>query len=305
MNNSEIFIHIGYHKTGTTFLQKLVFPLLKANLVMIPDVTYIAQSKNYDPKHFIEMLNNQYVVDKYDKTIMSQETLSGRGDGNPVWDKYLIAKRLHATFPGGKILIVIRNQFDYILSLYTFRVIKRGIEKRNLSDYLEDIFEKRLLNKLRYDELIKYYINLFGKESVLVLTYEQLVKDHNKFISKISQFINVENMVDCKNRKINKGTRNQRLVQTNRLLNHPVSITADFLRNKNILSQKKYFFFVNKYFKFKEIILNPVSKRLYGGSKNIELDNKWRKMIITAFKESNHNLADIIDINLSCYGYPW
>ena len=29
VNNSEIFIHIGYPKTGTTFLQRRVFPRLK------------------------------------------------------------------------------------------------------------------------------------------------------------------------------------------------------------------------------------------------------------------------------------
>ena len=119
-NFSDVFIHIGYHKTGTTYLQKHIFPTLNVNQILTPDVSYIAESKEYDPQKFLNIIGlstSSNAQNRYSKTIISQEVLSGRGDGNPKWDKYLIAKRLKQTFPNAKILIVIRNQFDYILSL--------------------------------------------------------------------------------------------------------------------------------------------------------------------------------------------
>lgn len=184
MNNledSQIFIHIGYHKTGTTFLQKRIFPELPVNLISQPDVTYLALCDNYDSWHFKKVLSQKCTWKGYNKTIISQETLSGRGDGNPIWDKFSIADRLYETFPDAKILIVVRNQLDFILSLYTYRVIDRGLERQNLSNYLEEKFEKRLKEKLKYHKLIEYYCTLFGREKVLVLAYEQLVEDSKSF----------------------------------------------------------------------------------------------------------------------------
>ena len=90
MDKLNIYIHIGYHKTGSTFLQQQIFPKLKINQVIQPDVTYLAESKDYLKDNYISILKKYGFRDNYKKTIISHEVLSGLADGNPKWNKYLI-----------------------------------------------------------------------------------------------------------------------------------------------------------------------------------------------------------------------
>ena len=262
ISNTEMLIHIGHHKAGSTFLQKKIFPLIPANLIMAPDVTYIAESKDYKPQQFIENME-QYFTSSLDKTILSQEVLSGRGDGNLMWDRLLIGQRLKQTFPNAKVLIVIREQLDYILSLYTFRVIQRGLERQNLSDYLEEKFEKRLMPKLRYYGLVKSYIELFGADNVLVLPYEQLVENSEAFVREIFEFMDIETIPEFTNSKVNKGIRDSRIVLANRIVNCPISATIDFLRRNKMLTQKQFVLLAKCYFKLKSIVLNSWTEKVF------------------------------------------
>jgi hypothetical protein len=306
MNNPELFIHIGYPKTGTTFLQQRVFPKLKVNQILSPGVDYIAESRNYEPEHFIDLLNSQGNLRGYNKTIISQETLSGRSDGNPIWDSHLMAQRLKQTFPEAKIIIVIRNQLDYILSLYTFRVVKRGLQRRSLDDYLTHVFTKGLCAKLQYDRLIEYYLRLFNKSNVLVLAYEQLKEDGHKFVNDILNFMNINSVVNYDLQKENVGVRHRHIILAHRLFNYPYSITVDSLAKKNLISTENYIWFAERYYRLKRRLVAPLFQKL--GSKTaqrIELDDAWKKQLVLAFKESNHKLGSLIEIDLSKYGYIW
>jgi len=89
--SSPVYIHIGYHKTGSTFLQKRVFPFLDANYFKLLDATYLATSQSYDPQQFINVLSQACTIEEGKPTIISQETLSGRGDGDPIWNQFTIA----------------------------------------------------------------------------------------------------------------------------------------------------------------------------------------------------------------------
>jgi hypothetical protein len=306
MKTCEVFIHIGYHKTGTTFLQRKIFPKLGIGQLMQPDVRYIAESQDYDPKRFISMLSHRDGLDSYDRVILSQETLSGRADGNPTWNQYLIADRLKGTFPNAKILVVIRNQPSYILSLYSYRVVVRGLERQDLSGYLRKRFESNLREKLQYDKLIEHYINLFTEEGVLVLAYEQLVEDHNKFVGNILGFMNIDAAIDYDPRRVNEGTLNSQVILTNRLFNNPVSVAIDFLRKRHLLSQERCTHLRNRYFHVKRAVVNPVLRKVFGKStQTVDFDEEWKRHILSAFREGNHRLANFIDVDLPGCGYPW
>ena len=71
----------------------------------------------------------------------TQEWLSGSAEGNPIWPWKRAAKKLKEAFPEAHVLIVLREQLDYILSIYAFRVLIRGLEHRDLNQYLNDIFD--------------------------------------------------------------------------------------------------------------------------------------------------------------------
>lgn len=133
MWNDRIFLHVGLHKTGSTFLQRRIFPQLQANLNIQQDMSYLATSDNFNPDVFHKIIQAGFETTDHQATIISQEALSGRSDGNPMWDPYLIAERLKRSFPDGRVILIFRDQRDYILSLYAFRVVRRGFERRTLS----------------------------------------------------------------------------------------------------------------------------------------------------------------------------
>lgn len=306
MLSSEYYIHIGYHKTGTTFLQTQVFPAIPVNLLLMPDIVPIARRNHFDPDRFRQHLGNQAAGSVHARTIISQETLSGRGDGNPIWDPHLIAKRLQQTFPNAKILIVIRNQFDYILSLYAFRVVRRGLEHRTLDGFLA-LKQDWLCQKLQYDLLIGDYVRLFGRERVLVLPYELLVEDESTFVRRIATFFDHTKPILYRSQKVNPSTRNGRLIRAHRLLNTPFSIPVETLRRQNLLSQKQYTTMANRYFFLKKMLINPLLEHWLGQHQPepLVLSPAWREQLLPGFQASNHRLAAKIDINLQAYHYPW
>ena len=303
---SPVYLHIGYHKTGSTFLQKRVFPFLDTNYFKSLDATYLATSHSYDPHQFINFLGQACTIEEGKPTIISQETLSGRGDGDPIWNQFTIAERLYQTFPHAKILIVVRNQLEYILSLYTMRVVNRGLERLCLSDYLTQKFEARLRGKLQYDALVNRYTSLFGFTNVLVLPYEQLAVDSADFVSQVLGFFDVTQSHKFEHAKENVGIRNERIVQINRYINYPISVIIDFLRKYKIMSPRYYSLFANGYFLLKRLTLNAFLGKFMDPNDNVvDFSPEWKKEIIGAFKEGNHRLADVMDQDIAQYGYPW
>ncbi|MCA9926571.1 MAG: sulfotransferase, partial [Anaerolineales bacterium] len=240
------------------------------------------------------------------RTVISQETLSGRGDGSPIWDPHRIAKRLYMTFPNAKILIVIRNQFDYILSLYAFRVVRRGLEYRSLDEFLT-LKQDQLRVKLQYDRLIGDYVRLFGKDRILVLPYEAMAADAAAFVQNVLDFFDCgQQPVQLSPQRENVSTRNGRYLQTSRLINAPFAHAADLLLQKKIISQKKYTYLATRYFGVKKRLINPLLERqLDPSSPPLDIPLTWKSQLAPIFQSSNRRLTSLVDFNLQQYRYPW
>ena len=63
-----------------------------------------------------------------------------------------------------------------------------------------------MVNKLRYDKLVDYYVNLFGKENVLVLPFEK-ISNKSEFLGSLYSFISVGELEHpvCKDITYNKS----------------------------------------------------------------------------------------------------
>jgi len=303
VDNTEIFIHIGYHKTGTTFLQANVFPNLGLNFIRSPDVAYIAESNNFQPEKFIEILQSNNSDFQPRKTIISQEVLSGRAAGT-VWDETLIADRLHQTFPKAKILIVIRNQFDYIFSLYAMRVIHRGRESQNLSRYLDKRFYPALKEKLDYSRLITKYHQLFGKEQVQVLLYEELNTNPDLFIDKVLDFIGVDIDLEFDKTPANKGIYASGIIMANRIINYPFEKILNKLLELELIEHPTYAKFSLKYFAYKKKFIQPLIFKIFSRTPTSQFPADWYDELHGIFSASNSSLQEILDIDLRSFGYP-
>jgi len=168
---SDVIIHVGLHKTGTSFLQKEVFPNIKNAEVF----GYANKVFNFKTKLSDKKIN-----------IISEEGLSGNLHTKiKTVDRETITSRLHAVFPDAKIIVVFRNKEDWIKSLYSEYIKLGGYETFNY--WKTEILDETCLNFDKYEKCLK---KLF--DYVLVCRYEDLKNDTDVFIKNICDFICVK-----------------------------------------------------------------------------------------------------------------
>ena len=307
----EILVHIGYHKTGSTFLQKRVFPALSMKQLMF-SMDQIANREDFDPDTVTSSLAGQYQISIWDKerVLISQESLVGHKEGEPIWDRFVIARNLKSTFPNAKILIVIRNQFDYILSLYTFMVYVKGSERRSLERFLLDnmSMEPGLRGALQYDILVDYYQTLFGTGNVLVLPYELLAQNEGCFVKRISEYIGWKFETNFETGRVNSSNRNRSIILTSRLINYPFSLMLEGLIKCGVAPSER----PNSsrleisYALVRKKIVNPGLEWLFSQKTGtLEIPSNWKSFMTPIFSESNRRLTQMISLDLKNYGYPY
>jgi hypothetical protein len=195
-----MLIHIGYHKTGTSYLQRHVFT--------DPASRFIAPwtvNSGEAIQHFVlthpERFNAAAVRSEFHSKIgdnhiglvpvISHEDLCGY----PVYGRYYgreVAERLQQTFPDAKILITTREQKSALRSLYG-QYVRQGGEWR-ITTFLGSGDEPPgfapicRLDHLEYDLLAGHYAKLFGDNQILVLPYELLASNPIEFQQHVHNF---------------------------------------------------------------------------------------------------------------------
>ena len=235
-----MLIHIGYHKTGTTWLKKNLFekgdkgffPISKKGVAHDESNKYaryaheVAQQfffthpVHFDGEALRHKLENEIDWRRKGVPVLSSERLSGNPHSGG-YDSGEIAHRLHAVFPDAQIFIVIREQSSMILSNY-FQYLSYG-GARSLEDYVTREFDGRIphfsKDHFRYDKLLKLYQNLFNESKVLVLPYEMFERSPEAFIGALSRFSGANIPLDLPYTiYVNKGT-GRFVLNLTRLLN--------------------------------------------------------------------------------------
>lgn len=174
-------LHIGLPKCGSTFLQKEVFPKLSKEL-KIPFINlfnneFVKINPKKKVKNFI-LENNRNIYKRLPaKFIISNESLfSFSWEFSKMYDSFDILKRNFQK--DTVILIVIRNPYDILNSIYCQSIQEMKIIKPELFFYNN----KKINNKLKikkynlynfdYVKLISLYKSFFKK--VIVVKYEDL-----------------------------------------------------------------------------------------------------------------------------------
>ena len=213
---SEIYIHVGMHRTGTTFLQDQVFPILK-------DVNFIRY------RDFLIKL-------KPGKNLISNESFSicpfnwVGNDKLNVNDRFVVADRLHKCFPDAKIIVGTRKDrenwkrsiYGKYLEQYQSLPFEKFVEKYDLDTYTD------------FESYIKYLQDLF--DDVYVCNLEDLKKDSDSYIKGICDFIGVD-VPKYKNKVVSPMMKNQKYIQiiTYNLCNGMIKKLLSFdRRNKKV-----------------------------------------------------------------------
>ena len=195
---SRLCLHVGYQKTGSTWLRQhlfnnsaLGFSAPFTRYQMLEQIVY-PHAFDFDPAlchaYFDDGIMNASGDDLC--PVLSLERLSG----NPVsggYDSKELADRLANTFPDAKVMIVIREQKSMILSSYK-EYIKSG-GPSSLLGYLDPPPPKRIpyfdFDHYKYHRLIRYYFQLFGRSHVIVLPFEMFNSSPLEFLNRFVCFV--------------------------------------------------------------------------------------------------------------------
>jgi hypothetical protein len=306
-----LLIHIGFHKTGTTWLQKYRFSERACGFTtqtgmprsqIINDFVLLGP---FDPVPAGSLSRYRAALKSANDAgltlVLSHERLSGY-PASGGFDQKTIADRLATTFPGAKILIVIREQAALIDSVYSQYITDGGALslRRFLTPPPEPHFRRMPLfdlSRYEFDKIIAYYQRHFGRENVLVLPYELLDSSPQRFVDRISAFTG-----------------------------HPASpiVSSSSRANpRRTIAMQSFLAFLNRWFSRSE--LNPggwmqVSQlgRRFERTRAVfdwvipsalerRLQRKRRLMIQSlvgeGFAESNARTCDLIGLDLGQFGY--
>ena len=208
---SQIIIHIGYPKTGTSFLQKKYFKLLSERglLNFVTDGSNLMEEcseiENRNELTFdaasVRIAFDPFLVD--DKVnIISRESFTG-SDFYKYVNTATIGRKLKRIFPEAKVLITLRNQADIATSLYSQYVHEGGIlsfdkffafnTKRG--QFLQPNFHldnhQFDIESLNYLKFIEFYKELWRGENMKVVLYETMKRDILFYLLDLNEFLGV------------------------------------------------------------------------------------------------------------------
>lgn len=181
---SELFIHVGLHKTGTSFIQQEIY----SNMVDL----------NYTRRNIFLMKqtgDNKYLISNEGLSACPFE--SKMNNRMTYKDRFVIADRLKSCFPDAKIIICIRkDRVAWSKSLYS-----EYVKSCNILSYNKFMSKYNISSFYDFDEYISYLKSNF--KDVFVCEFELLKSNLDLFVNDLCSFIGVRVPV-FKNIVINK-----------------------------------------------------------------------------------------------------
>ncbi len=181
----EIYIHLGLHKTASTFLQKRFFPLHSRQIVYLnlrkelrPFLSYIlnAHDLEFTAQEALDIWAACLPESKGPQKAMliSDEQLCG-SPWNNASDRIRYFDRINSIFPEAKYILFLRNQTDMTESLYLQYIKAGGTAK--WKDFLShDTYPLSFARKayLRYGEYLRYMAEATDASRIICMFYEDL-----------------------------------------------------------------------------------------------------------------------------------
>jgi len=194
------FLIVGAQKCGTTSLH--------AALNFHPQIFLTAPIK--EPGYFLPFaVMQKYYAEKNillkDKSYFFENLLlqGYRGEAlfgeastfytSKEWSNAALAEKIYQYNPNIKLIYIIRNKLDRILSHYYLELNKNST--LDIEIFLQN---PEVFGICAYYERIKPFLKYFSN-NILVLRFENLIAEHNKELKKVYRFLGVSDNFELKN----------------------------------------------------------------------------------------------------------
>jgi hypothetical protein len=201
-------VHVGYHRTATTWLQTVAFVSHPEIASVLGDSSFgqvasdpflaqvvFARDTEFDASTARAHLDARIAAlgaDPSQVLVVSAERLSGNAASGG-FDAARIADRLRAAAPDARIVVVLRHQSEAIVSEY--KEIVRAGWPGNRAQTLSPIPPIKTvgfaLAYWEYDRLLDVYAAAFGRANVCVLDYGRFARDRSGVLGELATFLGV------------------------------------------------------------------------------------------------------------------
>lgn len=196
-------------------------------------------------------------------------------------------------FPGVKIIVSLRNPIgraysQYIDEIYDLKYIHKRPELSKITFEEALKLEPEFIQKGMYYQQLKRYFDLFPKENILVLIYEDIEKNPLKFIQSIYRFLGVDSSFRPKASQLRINPRRDKM---------PLAIRFFYLRCVPLLSNRKMGRRIIECNLVKKIFYFFIKTLSFKTEKGIQ--HSTRQYLREVFKEDIKKLEKLINKDLS------
>jgi hypothetical protein len=178
------FVGIGATKSGTSW----IFRCLKEH----PQICGSIEKET----HFFDRPENYDKGIDYYQSFFKHCTKSGiKGEFTSTYldtpFEKEVPSHIYEHFPNVKIIVCLRDPIERAYSHYRTNIYNKGFLS-SYSNFLDASRDRRLADKGFYYKHLKKYFEVFPRENILVLIYEDLKKNPLRFIQGIYSFLGVD-----------------------------------------------------------------------------------------------------------------
>jgi hypothetical protein len=299
------FIHLGYPKCASTYLQDEIFPQLGnySHIVRAPNAEkYYPFNRNFEPEVFRDFVEKQVKNPQaeQDHLLISFEdwcelffqefadalsTYRNLSKQDYDFSNTRVLKNLKAAYPDAHIIIIIRDQRGWINSRY--KMLYRGAQTFMP---IEKIFASPLNG---YDHLIENAQQTFGKEQVTVIPFEHIRTDKKGFIESITHLVNPEQPIHISDKSVNIAP----------VLQRKVEYTRTVIRMRRALEERKLRVLYSLGKLILMLTLKPGLWLKYANTPCTDPCEKLPTAIEKRFEESNRATEKLTGLDLKKLGY--
>ena len=176
------FIVIGAMKCGTTSLHLYLDRHPEIGMSAKKELNFFTSRRSF--ARGVEWYGAQF-----------DDRFPARGESSTSYTKCHIFRgvpeRMHSVLPDCKLIYLVRNPVDRIVSQYTHRVFG-GAESRSLEEALGDLSDNRYINTSRYMFQLEQFFEYYPEERFLVLCSADLQRQRGETLARAFAFLGVD-----------------------------------------------------------------------------------------------------------------